>query len=48
VLRNFVVEIAGARQDWTPASFVETTVDEIARRVGELARELDSTRTASA
>ena len=35
VLRNFVVEIAGARQDWTPASFVETTVDEIARRVGD-------------
>jgi GMP synthase (glutamine-hydrolysing) len=34
VLRNFVVEIAGARQDWTPAGFVETTVDEIARRVG--------------
>jgi GMP synthase (glutamine-hydrolysing) len=35
VLRNFVVEIGGARQDWTPASFVETTVDEIARRVGD-------------
>jgi GMP synthase (glutamine-hydrolysing) len=35
VLRNFVVEIAGARQDWTPASFVESTVDEIARRVGD-------------
>jgi len=35
VLRNFVVEIAGARQDWTPASFVETAVDEIARRVGD-------------
>jgi GMP synthase (glutamine-hydrolysing) len=34
VLRNFVVEIAGARQHWTPASFVETAVDEIARRVG--------------
>ncbi|HYM53244.1 MAG TPA: glutamine-hydrolyzing GMP synthase [Candidatus Dormibacteraeota bacterium] len=35
VLRNFVVEIAGARQDWTPSSFVETTVDDIARRVGD-------------
>jgi GMP synthase (glutamine-hydrolysing) len=35
VLRNFVVEIAGARQEWTPASFVESTVDEIARRVGD-------------
>jgi len=35
VLRNFVVEIAGARQEWTPASFVESTVDEIAHRVGD-------------
>ncbi|HTE66400.1 MAG TPA: glutamine-hydrolyzing GMP synthase, partial [Candidatus Binatia bacterium] len=35
VLRNFVVEIAGARQDWTPTNFVETTVDAIARRVGD-------------
>jgi GMP synthase (glutamine-hydrolysing) len=35
ILRNFVVEIAGARQDWTPAGFVETAIDEIARRVGD-------------
>ncbi|HEX6129883.1 MAG TPA: glutamine-hydrolyzing GMP synthase [Candidatus Limnocylindria bacterium] len=34
ILRNFVVEIAGARQTWTPASFVDTTVAEIRGRVG--------------
>jgi GMP synthase (glutamine-hydrolysing) len=35
ILRNFVVEIAGARPTWTPASFVETTVAEIRARVGD-------------
>jgi len=35
ILRNFVVEIAGARQTWTPASFVDTTVAEVRERVGE-------------
>jgi GMP synthase (glutamine-hydrolysing) len=35
ILRNFVVEIAGARPDWTPASFVETTVADVRQRVGE-------------
>jgi GMP synthase (glutamine-hydrolysing) len=34
ILRNFVVGIAGARQTWTPASFVDTTVAEIRDRVG--------------
>ncbi|HEX6475073.1 MAG TPA: glutamine-hydrolyzing GMP synthase [Candidatus Limnocylindria bacterium] len=34
ILRNFVVDIAGAAPTWTPASFVETTVADIARRVG--------------
>ncbi len=34
ILRNFVVEIAGARADWTPAGFVDTTVAEIRERVG--------------
>jgi GMP synthase (glutamine-hydrolysing) len=33
VLRNFVVGIAGARPDWTPANFIETTVAEIRDRV---------------
>jgi GMP synthase (glutamine-hydrolysing) len=33
VLRNFVVGIAGARPDWTPANLIETTVAEIRARV---------------
>jgi GMP synthase (glutamine-hydrolysing) len=35
ILRNFVVGIAGARQTWTPANFVETTVAGIRERVGD-------------
>jgi GMP synthase (glutamine-hydrolysing) len=35
ILRNFVVGVAGARQSWTPANFVESTVAEIRRRVDE-------------
>jgi len=34
VLRNFVVGIAGVRQNWTAANLVETTVAEIHERVG--------------
>ena len=34
LLRNFVVGICGSRQDWSPASFVETTVQEIREQVG--------------
>jgi GMP synthase (glutamine-hydrolysing) len=35
ILRNFVLEIAGARPTWTPASFIDTAVREISNRVGE-------------
>jgi GMP synthase (glutamine-hydrolysing) len=35
ILRNFVVEVAGARPNWTAANLVETTVAEIRERVGE-------------
>ncbi len=35
VLRNFVVGIAGVRDNWTAANLVETTVAEIRERVGE-------------
>jgi GMP synthase (glutamine-hydrolysing) len=35
VLRNFVVGIAGARQNWTAANLVETTVADVRARVGE-------------
>jgi GMP synthase (glutamine-hydrolysing) len=34
ILRNFVIDIAGARATWTPASLVETSVAEIRRQVG--------------
>jgi GMP synthase (glutamine-hydrolysing) len=35
ILANFVVGIAGARQTWTPESFVETTVAKIRAQVGD-------------
>ena len=34
VLRNFVVDIAGIRQNWTAANLIDTTVAEIRDRVG--------------
>ncbi len=42
VLRNFVVGVAGIRQSWTPAGFIESTVAEIRRRVDEHARAVGS------
>jgi len=38
ILRNFVLGIAGARQTWTPANFIGSSVDEIRRRVDEHSR----------
>jgi GMP synthase (glutamine-hydrolysing) len=38
ILRNFVVGIAGARQTWTAANFISSTVEEIRRRVDEHSR----------
>jgi GMP synthase (glutamine-hydrolysing) len=35
ILANFALGIAGAHGDWTPASFIETTVAAIRERVGE-------------
>ena len=35
ILRNFVVDICGCDQSWTPASFIETTVAELRRKVGQ-------------
>lgn len=35
LLKNFVVDICGSNQDWSPASFVETTVEEIKAQVGD-------------
>ena len=34
LLRNFVVDICGCRQEWTPESFIETTVAELREKVG--------------
>jgi len=35
LLRNFAVDICGCTQDWTPASFIESTVEEIRATVGD-------------
>ncbi len=35
LLKNFVFDICGARGDWTPAHFVETTVAAIRQKVGK-------------
>ena len=34
LLRNFVVDICGSRQDWSSASFVNSTVDELKQQIG--------------
>ncbi|RYZ52919.1 MAG: glutamine-hydrolyzing GMP synthase [Sphingobacteriales bacterium] len=34
LLKNFVVDICGCRQDWTPAAFIQETVDRIKAEVG--------------
>lgn len=34
-LENFLVHIAGLPRDWTPASFIETTVAELKAQIGE-------------
>jgi GMP synthase (glutamine-hydrolysing) len=42
ILRNFVVDIAGAQPSWTAANFIETTVADIRRTVDVHARETGS------
>lgn len=34
LLKNFVVDICGCKQDWSPASFIETTVKELREKLG--------------
>jgi GMP synthase (glutamine-hydrolysing) len=34
LLRNFVVDVCGCRQDWTPLSFVDETVAELKSKLG--------------
>lgn len=35
LLKNFVVDICGSRQDWSPASFVDTTVADLKAQLGD-------------
>ena len=35
LLKNFVVDICGSRQDWSPNSFVEQTVKELREQLGD-------------
>ncbi len=35
LLKNFVVDICGSKQDWSSASFVETTVKELKEQLGD-------------
>ena len=34
LLSNFVVDICGCQQSWTPASFIETTINELKEKLG--------------
>ena len=34
VLKNFVVDISGSKQEWSAASFVESTVDDLKKQLG--------------
>jgi len=34
LIKNFVVDICGCHQSWTPASFVESTVEELKKEIG--------------
>lgn len=35
ILKNFVVDVCGGKQDWSAASFIETTVAELKAQVGD-------------
>jgi GMP synthase (glutamine-hydrolysing) len=35
LLKNFVVDVCGCRQDWTPAAFIHETVERIKQEVGD-------------
>lgn len=35
LLRNFVIGICGCKGDWTPSSFIETTVKELKQKIGD-------------
>ena len=35
LLKNFVVDICGSKQDWSADSFVDTTVNELKAQLGD-------------
>lgn len=35
ILRNFIVDICNCKQDWSPASFIESTVAELKQQLGD-------------
>lgn len=35
LLDNFITQVAGCNKDWTPASFIESTVEEIKEQLGD-------------
>ncbi|GAB4335857.1 MAG: glutamine-hydrolyzing GMP synthase [Flammeovirgaceae bacterium] len=35
ILKNFVVNVCGCKQDWTPSSFVESTVAQLKEKLGD-------------
>ena len=35
ILKNFVVDVCGCQQNWTPASFVDTTIKELKEKLGD-------------
>ena len=35
MIRNFVVDVCGCKQDWSPASFIESTVAELKEQLGD-------------
>ena len=35
ILKNFVVDVCGCKQDWSPASFIESTVAELKAQLGD-------------
>jgi GMP synthase (glutamine-hydrolysing) len=53
IIRNFLVNICGCKQDWTPASFVQETVENLKQQIGDghvimaLSGGVDSTVAAS-
>jgi len=35
ILKNFIADICGCKQDWSPASFIESTVAELKQQLGD-------------